>query len=494
MTWLRRHPLAAFLPFQALMYFWNLKLLSPWSDEAYAFQTMHLPVGSLLNSLAHDFHPPGYYLLLYGWLRLPFGLDWEVQARAFSGVCALVAFAAADRLWASRLGERGRICFLALWSVSPCLLLYARMCHSFCLQLLVGTVVAALIMRFADERSNRNGVWLAAGLTAALYIHYVPGIALLAAANLFLLRKRRLRDALAVDLAVAVAYLPWGWWLFRALKAWSSHPPNYFLTGSVIAEVPVRLAYWAMSFVIGEAQPDALLIIGAGVVLLVGGLAVAGARRNRPVAWLVAPMALIGFVGIARWVAYPFLPARMLFLFPLLLLLFVEGALAHRRAGNIAIWSVMALSVSGVWCYSHRIDFRNKQYIMPLREIAAEIREHSAHDAPVLVDTPNSDIVALSYCLGNSRRVLDTRDPETEQAIAAVLADPRVRTIWFLRSTHDVTPQKLDNRFEAQLRGSGMKANVQQFGKFSALERSAMRIVGINPPPGYFQELLKFER
>ena len=165
--WLRRHPVAAFLPFQALMYFWNLGLLSPWGDEAYSFQTMRLPVPEILRLLAHDVHPPLYYLLLYGWLRVPLGLSWEVQARALSGICVLAATVAADRWWARRLGERGRLCFLAIWAASPCLVLYARICHSFCLQLLLGTVVAGLVLRFAEGRSWRNGVWLAAGLTAA---------------------------------------------------------------------------------------------------------------------------------------------------------------------------------------------------------------------------------------------------------------------------------------------------------------------------------------
>ena len=153
----RGNPLVAFLPFQALLYFWNLGRLSPWGDEAYAFATMRLPVSQMLSSLAHDFHPPLYYLLLYAWQRLPLGLPWEVQARALSGVFALAATIAADRLWAARLPEQGRLAFLAVWSVSPCLVLYARMCHSFSLQLLVGTVVAALILRFAQEPSLRQG-------------------------------------------------------------------------------------------------------------------------------------------------------------------------------------------------------------------------------------------------------------------------------------------------------------------------------------------------
>jgi uncharacterized membrane protein len=475
------------------MYFWNLGLLSPWGDEAYSFQTMRLPVPEILRLLAHDVHPPLYYLLLYGWLRVPLGLSWEVQARALSGICVLAATVAADRWWARRLGERGRLCFLAIWAASPCLVLYARICHSFCLQLLLGTVVAGLVLRFAEGRSWRNGVWLAAGLTAALYTHYVPGIALAAAANLWLLSKKRLRDAVILDTAVGVAYLPWLWWLLRALGEWGSRPPSYFFTGGALTETPIKLAYWAMSFVLGEAQPDWAMVAGAGLMALVGVLAVMGARRNRQVAWLAAVLAAIGFIGVARWVSYPFIPARLLFVYPLLLVLFVEGAMAHRRAGAVAVAGLLILAVTGIWSYSHQAGYRNQQYVMPIREIAAEIDRQSAENSVVLVDTPNSDFVALRYCLGPGRRVLETREATAGPAMEAAIADPTVRTIWFLRSPHDVTPEQLDQRFEAQLRAA-MAAKAEWFGPFSPLERRALGALGMERPPQYFQELLKFER
>ena len=109
MAWLRRNPLAAFLPLQAVLYLWNLALLSPWMDEAGTLIVVGRPLPELLRFAAADVHPPLYYLLLFGWQRLPLGLDWTVQARALSVIFALLGTVALDRLWGSRLGERGRM-------------------------------------------------------------------------------------------------------------------------------------------------------------------------------------------------------------------------------------------------------------------------------------------------------------------------------------------------------------------------------------------------
>ena len=154
--------------------------------------------------------------------------------------------------------------------------------------------------------------------------------------------------------------------------------------------------------------------------------------------------------------------------------------MAHRRAGAVAVAGLLILAVTGIWSYSHQAGYRNQQYVMPIREIAAEIDRQSAEKSVVLVDTPNSDFVALRYCLGPGRRVLETREAT-------------VRTIWFLRSPHDVTPEQLDQRFEAQLRAA-MAAKAEWFGPFSPLERRALGALGMERPPQYFQELLKFER
>jgi hypothetical protein len=368
------------------------------------------------------------------------------------------------------------------------------MCRSYSLQLLVATVAAAFILRFTERRSWKTGACLAASLTASLYTHYVPGLALLATANLALLRKRRFRDASVIDALVALAYLPWMGNLAASLASWGTRTETYMVTGAILSEIPLKLAFWAVSFVMGEAVPDVVLVSGALVLLLAGALALSGARRDRELLWIAAPAAVVGFIGVARWVSYPFIPARLLFVFPFFLLLFLTGAMAHRRAGALAATAMLALSLSGVWCYFHKTGFRNKEYAVPIQEIAAHIRRSStAADSAILVDSANSDPTAMKYALGPSRPFLRTSDPETPPAVSLLLAEPRVRTIWFLRSTHDISPANLDARFERQLRAA-MSVTVHPYEAFTPLEIRLMRVMGMPDPPPWSNELLEFRR
>jgi len=99
-------------------------------------------------------------------------------------------------------------------------------------------------LAFHGKQSWKTGAGLTVWLTAGLYTHYVPGLALLATANLALLRKRRFRDALGIDALVALAYLPWMGNLAAALGSWGTRTGTYMVTGAVLTEVPVKLAFW----------------------------------------------------------------------------------------------------------------------------------------------------------------------------------------------------------------------------------------------------------
>jgi hypothetical protein len=492
---MRRHPLAVFLPLQALLYCWNLALLSPWGDEAGTLFIVRGTFESIIRAAAADVHPPLYYLLLYYWEHIPLGLDWAVQARLISVLFALLGTVALDCLWGRQLEERTRLTLLALWTLSPCLLLYARMCRSYSLQALCAIVAAAMLSRFAAKPGRRNAAPLALALLAALYTHYVVGIAMLVTANLTVVYRRRWRAALAIDCAIAVGYLPWIWRLAASLGSWGNNARNYNLTGSRVLELPVKFGYWAMSFVMGEAVPDAALVLGALSMPLVAALVWRGARRTPEVAWLAAALCAIGFTGVARWVSYPFVPARMLFVLPFFLLLIARGAAGSRRWGNLALAATLLLSVSGVCCYFLKTGFRNKQYPMPIREIAGQIlRNSSAGNSAVLVDSSNSDPVALLYALGGKRPLLATSLPGTPAELDRLLADPRTRTVWFLRNTHDVSPTGLNARFRTQLRDR-MAETVHPYEPYTALERLVMTTAaGTRETPRYFHELLEFRR
>jgi hypothetical protein len=251
--------------------------------------------------------------------------------------------------------------------------------------------------------------------------------------------------------------------------------------------VPVKLAYWAVSFVMGEAVPDALLLAGLLVIPAAGLLVWSGARHTPQAAWTGGVLAAIGFVGVANWVSYPFVPARMLFVLPFFVVLLARGAEFHRRAGRVAIAAMLVVSVCGIGAYFRKAGFRNKQYPIPMREIAAEIRRTPG--AVILVDSTNSDPIALEYEL-HSQNFLQTGHEDTRAALERALADPRVRTVWFLRNTHDVSREQWNARFDALLR-SRMRATVRGYEAYSSLELYLMHRADA---PRYFHELIEYRR
>jgi hypothetical protein len=486
---LLRRPLAILLPLQALIGFFHLGLLSPWMDEAGTLMAMRRPLAAVVEFAAQDVHPPLYYVLLHWWLAIPLGLRWEVQARVLSVIFALLATVALDRLWARFLPDRMRWWLLMLWVLSPCVLLYSRMCRSYSLQVLLVLVGAAYLMRLASTRLWENGVVFVAAALGTLYTHYVPGLALLVAANLVLAYRRLWKQLLAINAVIAVGYAPWILRLAGSLAIWGRHGTAYSVTGSPFLEFPLKLGYGAMSFTMGEAVPDPVLLLGGVVFTVAVGLMIAGARQYPRTAVLTTVLTTVGLIGVVRWVAYPFVPARMLFVLPYFLLLMVAGAGMHRRAGNFALGGMLVLSVSGIWCYFHEAGFRNKQYPMPLRQIAGYIEQNSSEaDSVILVDSADSDPVGMEYAVGAGRTVVRTTSTDAEQAIRR-----RVRTIWLLRNTHDLSPGGVNQQVEAELRRS-MRPTVFYYQPYSLLERAMMSALGMHDPPWYAQELLEFRR
>ena len=487
-------PLAVVLPLQVLILFWRLDLLSPWFDEADTLLFMHGPLLGAIEIPAAGLHPPLYFALLWCWMRLPLGLAWTVQARTLSVLFTLAGTVAVDRLWTRQLARAERLWFLALWCLSPFLLLYGRMSRSYSLQLLLGAAGAALILRFAADRSRRNFWVVYALLVIAIYTHYVPGIALLAAANVVLARRRRWLDLAALDGLTAFALAPWLAWMIPQLEVWGAHHVAYALTGGAGTEIALKLAYWAMSFTMGEAIPDSVLIPGTVLVPAVLALTLAGAGKSRDAAWLGVPAVIVGFLGVTRWVAYPFIPARMIFCFPIFMAFFIGGAARYRVAGRVALCAMLAVSLSGIWCYFHLIGFRNKQYPLPMREIASRILSGLRDGrTTVLVDSSNSDIIGLRYALGGAIPALATGDRHAPEVVQGWFSDPGIRTIWFLRNTHDVSPEGLNARWAARL-AMAMHESRFFYEPFTPLELRLMRALGMRDPPRYFHELDEFRR
>jgi hypothetical protein len=89
----------------------------------------------------------------------------------------------------------------------------------------------------------------------------------------------------------------------------------------------------------------------------------------------------------------------------------------YRRVGQIALLGMLAASICGLWRYFHLAGFRNKQYPMPMREIAPRILARSAPGTwRALVDSANSGVFGLQYALGGSRAPLGAGDADGNRA------------------------------------------------------------------------------
>ena len=446
--WLRRHPLAAFLPLQALLYCWNLALLSPWGDEAVTLlddardaRRTHAICRAGYSSAALLFAP---ILLVTHTIRLSTG---RFRRGCFRFASRLLGTVALDRLWGSRFEARTRITLLALWTLSPCLLLYARMCRSYTLQALFAIVASALLVRVAEKAGRAEAALLALALLGALYTHYVAGIALIATANLVLVYRRQVADGAGASIAlIVIGYLPWicapgG----VAGRLGHEHPQ---LCADRIARAGSPGQVRLLVDVVRDGRGRSRCRAGAGRLALAAG----GVRRLAG----RAPLAGSGGAGRGVWASSASSawragsPTRS---FRRACFSCCRSSAAGRvRIGSLPLGQTGSRrDAAAVACPASGATSRRPASAtssIPCRSGRSPpglCSESAAGDSAILVDSTNSDPIALTLCAHppdapccrpTSRRL---RPSSTR-----LLADPRVRTVWFLRNTHDVSPGGLN--------------------------------------------------
>ncbi|HUW10967.1 MAG TPA: glycosyltransferase family 39 protein, partial [Anaerolineae bacterium] len=188
-----------------------------WWDEGYSLYFATNPVAEMLFQTSQDIHPPLYYLLLGGWVRLLGSLP--VAARLLSvavGVATVpLAFVAGRRLG----GERAGLLAALLLAISPLHVFYSQEVRMYGLVVLLGLASTALAARLLceDEAKSRfnGGLWVLYVLTTALALYTQYYAALLPVAHtvygLWVLRRspRRLISWLGAQLAIVLAFVPW---------------------------------------------------------------------------------------------------------------------------------------------------------------------------------------------------------------------------------------------------------------------------------------------
>jgi hypothetical protein len=478
----------------------SLNLLPVWGDEHFTLQAASRSLVGVWETYAEDkVNPPLHGLLVHFWLMFPWPLSQVAAARVLSVLFAMLATVAADRLLAKGLEPRARLAFLLLWATSPCVLLYGRMARAYSLQVLLFLLaLGAAVELLKNRRSTTRSVLIfAAWETCLLYTHYVPGLALLGGLVVVSAWSAiRNRDAgwiapvLTAAAVTVVLYVPWLPHLWVSLQR-LAYAGAEVGAGARASDAGAGLGYWFFSFCFGETPP---LWVLAGAVLLTPGIMYLlwrGAQRPLQWQWLLVPVALAAYFGAGRWVAFPFLPARLLFLLPGFLVLVSRGIGRSGRTGWAVCAALVVLSLGSASSYFQKTHFLNKGYVLPYADIADVIREGSGGErVAVVADACNLDPWPLLSRVGERASVTLVGRGSTLRALEERIEKEPGWTIWYFRSTHDTCPGGLNGQLEAELeRGRNVRRLL--YVPYEARDKFLMKLLGWRERPTHYVELLE---
>jgi uncharacterized membrane protein len=499
---LQRHAVLLCLVLQACILVPSLNLLPVWGDEHFTLQAAPRSLHGVWQTYANDkVNPPLHGLLVHFWLLLPWPVSKVVAARALSVLFALLATVAADRLLAKGLEPGARLAFLLLWATSPCVLLFGRMARAYSLQVLLFLLaLGAALELLKNRRSTWSVLKFAAWETCLLYTHYVPGLALLGGL-VMVSAWRAIRDreagwiapVLTAAAVTGVLYVPWLPHLWVSLQR-LAYAGAEVGAGARVFGVGAGLSYWFFSFCFGETPP---LWVLAGAVFLTPGILYLlwrGAQRPPQWLWLLAPVTLAAYIGAGRWVAFPFLPARLLFLLPGFLALMARGIERSGRTGWVVCGAWLVLAMGSTSSYFRKTDFLNKGYLLPYDEIAEVIQRGSSGQRVVVVaDTCNLDPSPLLSQMGDRAAVTLVGKESTLRGLEDQIEKEPGRTVWYFRSTHDNCPGGLNGQLEAEL-ALGREVQRHLYVPYAERDKFLMKVLGWQEQPTHYVELLELRR
>ncbi len=376
---------------------WRLDVQDIWWDEARNIDVASRPVQAILQAPELDIHPPGYFLLLHGWLQVA-GIT-AFTTRFFSlwwGVLLVPLSIALAR----RLGGVGLGWGVALYiTLAPFLIGEAQETRMYTLAFALLTLTAR---EFWQVWQGRSRTWLGLGtlMAAAVLVHYSTVFVLsawylfaLTALGIALTRARRVTDAIrqrARDLFLAGV---WSLLLFspQALRAYQQIAPY----GNPNLQVPSWLEYlrtlW-QTFTVGlPAWPPWTIggMLLTGALFLVATLRGLHQRASRPaVAFLLAsviiPITLYYVVLVER---ATFAPRYISFVVPFMALLVGFGLEQLHRWRLVSLSTTLALVVfltAGIYADQFNPDYFRED----TSGLATWLMEAAGPEDVILVDVP----------------------------------------------------------------------------------------------------------
>lgn len=422
---------------------------SLWYDETVSVYLAGSPAGELLRHTAGDIHPPGYYVLLRGWLIATGFGDGRAGAQGhvlefmaaffslFFGVLLIALVCTAAR----RLAGRGTgLVAGALVALSPFNVWYSQEVRMYTLAAAVGVVaLGSLALAVSSGRRQENAAasrraWLVYAIAAAvgMYVVYYFAFLLLPAVVWAIAYTRRTRRALGplllANLGAVALYAPW---LPIAWRQATDPPVPPWRTTPNAWHALVE-SWTALS--LGQSAPRWLwpVLVATALLVAVGLIRLARSAGNddaRPVgpgpaagvaAAAFGPLALI--LGLST--VTPLYHVRYLFTYsPTLYVLLAAGlvAVARRWRPLAAVFALLWVLAAGVTlrAFWGNAVFRADDH----RAAVADLREAWRPGDAVLVNAGWAYTALMTYWNGDvaGRYRITGTLPETRDDDALVI-------------------------------------------------------------------------
>ena len=418
-SWVWPLALVLILALALVLRLWRIDAQSIWYDEGWS---IHLAQGALSHALEQigsegHTHPPGYYLLLMGWVRL-FGYS-VLAARGLSALLGALTVWAIYRLGQTLFDRVTGLLSALLLAIAPAHVIYSQETRMYALLVLCLTGLLGLTYRYAARREAWSGRdWTALILLeiVAVYTHYFALFALLGMAGWLLVpllaqaRKGQVRPLvgwLSSQFIVFLAFLPW---IGVALQRAATHAAQ----GATPPALPsFVLQVW--SFLMGGhialygRQPLYATMVQVSVAttgLLTLGLFVRAQDRRQAAYLLVQGIVPAGLVFLLMQARPGFHPRYVLMLLIPLLVLVARGVIVMVRgkAGAISRLSPLSFLFLCLWLSTTGLAAKalltDAYYARDdARRTVVYLQKRLEPNAVVLVD---NDDWALRYYLGDS--------------------------------------------------------------------------------------------
>jgi 4-amino-4-deoxy-L-arabinose transferase-like glycosyltransferase len=437
------------LSFFLLTWSWDAHGL--WDDELYTIQLAQSPtVADIITGSATDVHPPLHYILMRGWIALTGPTDYATRFAAIAA--AIVAIALAYQIGRRLFDARTARWTMLLLSISPFLILYARMARYYSFAMMLGLLSLYLFIRLLQDAEQHRLSWgnLIGWVIVSvilLYTDYPTSIVLIGENLLMLIYFKRFRwlwpKWLAAQMVAVAGFLPWAGVVLSQIKQANSAFGGVEFAQGFFGTL-FKVGQPIYSFAVGESimpwHPAAIVGLLAVAILVWLGAREIIAKHSWPhifvALFLVLP--LIYLVAVSFLIAYAF-PSRAIVALPFFYLLMIAGArrLTARRS-QIVLGGLIIAFVFGLINYYPGYQFINPTYAVPTRSILRAI-EAQAQPADVIASETASGF-GYYYTLSGDTWPHFT-DFDQARSVIEAQHSPRVWLILIGRdSTREQTP------------------------------------------------------